>query len=445
MAIGEDGKKQPINLRALNICALSDMVVKLSLPLVGGKPVEIINSISAGIPPVLADEDRIRQVLHNLVGNAIKFTASGVIELSSRVIPPDDETGESGIVEISVSDTGIGVPAEYRESIFEVYSQVDTGDTRSYSGTGLGLAIAKQIIELHGGTIRVAPGMECGSVFTFSLPVSETLTAEDAGEVIIESMNDMSAGVGMVNNHASAAGPGDDAFAGNPVLLVVDDDPVNIRLLQNCLEPRNCVVKTATDGAGALEILERDGTIDLVLLDIMMPVMSGYEVCRRIRMRRSPEELPVIMLTAKNMMSDIDAAFDAGANDYIVKPFHLSELLVRSASMLKLRRVKKSAASGISIHSRGTVHSFTFSEIIYVTSSAKNIIIHAVDADTELPVMMKDIADRLPPDMFVRIHKCHIINIRFIRSLNHVISGRYRVLLRDEDDTYLPVGPAFLE
>ena len=113
------------------------------------------------------------------------------------------------------------------------------------------------------------------------------------------------------------------AFDGNPVFLVVDDDPVNVRVIQNYFESRQCVVKTAPDGISALDIIDRDDSIDLVLLDIMMPVMSGYEVCRRIRVNRSPEELPVIMLTAKNMMADINAAFDAGANDYIVKPFRI--------------------------------------------------------------------------------------------------------------------------
>jgi len=237
----------------------------------------------------------------------------------------------------------------------------------------------------------------------------------------------------------------DSAFGNKPVFLVVDDDPVNVRVLQNCFESKQCVVKTATDGISALDIIDRDGSIDLVLLDIMMPAMSGYEVCRRIRMNRAPEDLPVIMLTAKNMMSDIDAAFEAGANDYIVKPFQTSELLARVGTMLKLRNIRKSAAQGITIRDRNRAYSLSFSGIIYITSHSKNIVIHTSEGDIEVPVLMKEIIHRLPTDMFIRIHKSHVINIQYVHSISHVLSGRYRVRLRDNDDTVLPVGPAFLE
>ncbi len=434
-----------LNIRSVDLFTLSETIVKLSLPLTGDRPVEIINSISPETPPVHADENRIKQVLHNLVGNAVKFTLKGKIELSAAVISPDECVDGRGFVEVSISDTGIGVPAEHRESIFEAYSQVDTGDTRSYSGTGLGLSIAKQIVELHGGTIKVIPGIGCGSVFIFSLPLAVNISGKKDAAAAAEGINDLPPESDPVYINSRTDGS-INGFSGlNSVILIVDDDPVNVRMLKKLFESKNCMVKSAFDGINALEILERDDTIDLVLLDIMIPVISGYEVCRRIRIRRSPEELPVIMLTAKNMMSDIDAAFNAGANDYIVKPFRLSELLARSASMIKLRKVRKTAAASISIQSRGTVYTFTFDEIVYITSSAKNIIVHTVDADTVLNVMMKDMADRLPSDMFFRIHKSHIVNIRYISRLKHVISGRYRVYLCDVDNTELPVGPAFLE
>jgi len=436
-----------LNLRPVDLYALSSMVVNLSLPLVGGKPLQIINGIRPDTPAVCADEDRVRQVLYNLIGNAVKFTNSGRIELSARVL---DQTGTTvkgargNMVEVCVSDTGIGIPDEYREKIFEAYQQVDGSETRAYSGTGLGLAIAKKIIELHDGTVRVASGTG-GSVFCFSFPMSNEPALEALDKIIIEGMDDVLPADGPPERSRLPAGVSESAFDNNPVFLVVDDDPVNVRVIQNLFEPRKCVVKTAADGMSAIQIIEKGGPIDLVLLDIMMPVMSGYDVCKRIRLSCSPEELPVIMLTAKNMFSDIDAAFEAGANDYIVKPFHINELVARVSTMLKLRKVRRSAAEGITIRDRNSIYSIKFKDIIHITSHLKNISVHTEQKDIEVPVSMKEIGDRLPPDMFVRIHKSHIINIRYLRSVSHVLSGRYRVRLGDRENTELPVGPAFLE
>lgn len=438
-----------LTLRPVSMRLVSEAVVKLSLPLIGERSLGIINSINPGLPAVLADDDRVRQVLYNLVGNAIKFTGRGTIELSARVVPRDDgEVGEAetdAMLEVSVSDTGIGVPEQFRETIFEAYRQVDEGDTRAYAGTGLGLTIAKRIIELHGGTIRMEPGETGGSVFSFTLPLSRE-TLRDYPEVMfVESMDSATHPAGALGHSGYPYGDDDGFFEGRPSILVVDDDPVNVRMLRNYLESKRCMVKTANDGIAALDTIDADGSIDLVLLDIMMPVMSGYEVCRRIREKRGPEDLPVIMLTAKNRMSDIDAAFEAGANDYIVKPFLVRELFARAGAMLRLKNVRKPAAMGITVRSGKRLYSLTFREIVYITSHSKNIVIHALEGDIELPVMMKEIIHRLPPDIFVRIHKSHIINLGYLHSVSHVLSGRYRVRLKDADDTELPVGPAYLE
>lgn len=433
-----------LNLRPVDLYSLSEMVVKLSLPLVGGKSLKIINTIAPGTPAAHADEDRIRQVLCNLVGNAIKFTNRGTIELSARVLqqPDNDCNAMPGeMIEVNVSDTGIGVPDEFREKIFEPYRQADGGDTRAYPGTGLGLTIVKQIVELHNGAITVAPGAGGGSVFTFTLPVSNGPAPDVPEPVIIGGMDDTP----QAGEAQAGAGTYDVALDGNPVILVVDDDPVCIRVIQNYFESKRCVVKTASDGIRALDIIDRDNAIDLVLLDIMMPAMSGYDVCKRIRASRSPEELPVIMLTAKNMMADINAAFDAGANDYIMKPFRIRELLARVGTMLKLRNIRRSTAEGITIRGWNMAYSFKFSDIIRITSHSKNSVIHTAAGDIEVPAMMKEIIERFPPDMFLRIHKSHIININYVHSITHVRSGRYRVRLRDNVRTELPVGPAYLE
>lgn len=426
-----------LNLRPVDLHSVSTAVLKLTHPLVSEKPVTIINSIPENIPEVYADEDRIRQVLYNLLGNAIKFTNEGEIELSARHIDNEDN-GCSGEIEISVSDTGIGIPEEYYDIIFEPYRQVDDGDTRSYQGTGLGLAIAKQIVELHNGSIRVSPGQKRGSVFSFTLPVSDGTVMESSDEIIIENISDTgTAGVDIT------ASP--DIFSSHPVLLAVDDDPVNLRIVKQYFESKNCIVKTATDGIQALDMIGKDDTINLVLLDIMMPEISGNEICRRIRMNRSPEDLPVIMLTAKNLTADVNAAFSAGANDYVVKPFRITELHSRVHRMLHLKNIRKSSVEGITVRSRNRTYSLKFRDMLYITSHSKKIVLHTVEEDIELPILIKDIIGRLPQDVFIRIHKSYIINNSYLHSMSHVRSGRYRVRLRDDDDTELPVGPAFLD
>lgn len=432
-----------LDLRPVDLYTLSAFIVKLSLPLRGGKPVDIINSIRPDMPAVFADEDRVRQVLHNLVGNAVKFTNRGKIEVSARVIETDEDRDAGSMVAVSVSDTGIGVPPEFRETIFEAYRQVEGTDSRSYGGTGLGLAIAKQIVGLHGGTIGVEPGETEGSVFTFTLPVSSEPVSAIDENIVIESISDTAAIHESAETKSVTSGEPFVNFTGSPVFLAVDDDPLNITVLQNFLEARDCTVKTARDGITALDMLENDSTIDLVLLDIMMPGMSGYEVCRRIRATRSSEDLPVIMLTAKNMMSDINAAFEAGANDYIVKPFQAAELLARVNTMLMLRNIRRTASSGITIKLKNRTIPLLFSEIVYITSDAKKVILHTEKQDMELPVLMKEIIHRLPPDIFIRIHKSHVINTTYLKAIEHVQSGRYRVCLSDDDDTRLPVGPAY--
>ncbi len=433
-----------LNLSRLDLRRLCDSVIRLTLPLLGDRPVEIRNDISSDIPPVRADEERIRQVLHNLLGNAVRFTLKGSIALSARLRETSGDH-KTGMIEISVSDTGTGVPDDMKDIIFRPWIQANPRDSRTHGGSGLGLAIAKMIIELHRGSISAAAGEKGGSVFTFTLPLWSGGVPENREKMIIESIADTIPDQRLTGANFSPGGQSQPVFPGKPVFLIVDDDAVNIRILRNYLEMKNCVVMTAADGPSALEIIDNDPAIDLVFLDIMMPAMSGFDVCRSIRLRHGPEELPVIMLTAKNRMADIEEAFGAGANDYMVKPFHARELLARTETMLRLKNIRKSASAGINIQNGHSTYSFMFREMIYITSHLKKIIIHTSDGDTEVPVMMKEIADRLPPDIFTRIHKSHIINIQHLRSLSHVISGRYRVRLSDSDDTELPVGPTYLD
>lgn len=320
--------------KAVDVHSVIGVVLALSQHLIGDRQIELRHD-DTPVPPVDADEDRLEQVLHNLIGNAIKFTKEGAITVSARSLERRDN--EPAFVEIVVEDTGIGIPRDRQQLVFESFTQGDGAISREYGGTGLGLSISKQLVELHGGEIRLqsAPGQ--GTVVCFTLPISlEDSDAPAWTEVqrrvnTIEDLIDR----GTVPEDGPVEMP---ASNGTPyTVLVVDDDSINRRVLRNQLRMLSLHVVEADSGRAALEKVESI-QFDVILLDVMMPGLSGYEVCRFIREKSSPSELPIIMLTAKNRVIDIVAGLESGANDYLVKPFDSRELTARVANMLELKR-----------------------------------------------------------------------------------------------------------
>ena len=438
-----------LNLKPVDISSITDLVIKLSYIMMGDKSLEIINSIPADLPFALADEDRIKQVMHNLIGNAIKFTNKGTINISASVFQKDNHADDGSgietdsIIEITIADTGIGIPQTELGSIFDSFQQVDGTDSRIHGGTGLGLAITKQLVELHNGKLSVVSEVNKGSTFRFTLPVSKSPAI---GLLDTEkSKKDEESSIELKNHEEPYPEPLSFEFDHHPVILIVDDDPTNIKILQNYLGQDNCTLLTAMNGLQAMDIIKENGAVDLVLLDIMMPMISGYEVCRRIREKYTHEELPIIMLTAKTQISDINAGYEAGANDYIVKPFQIRELHTRMDTMLKLKNIHRPEPTGISLSDRGNDYHFEFNEIIYISIQSKKTVIHTLERDVEIAVMIKDFIESLPGGLFMRIHRQHIVNISHILKVSHVQSGRYKVILKDENDTDLPVGKAYVK
>ncbi|MDR2355356.1 MAG: response regulator, partial [Clostridiales Family XIII bacterium] len=322
-----------LQIRPVDLKTIVDTVLILSKPLIKGKDLSMVNEIDDALPAVGADENRIQQILYNLIGNAIKFTEKGRIVVSASVTPDGD------MVAVSVADTGIGISEDKFDQIFESFEQADGSTAREYGGTGLGLSISKKIIELHGGTISVASKPGEGAVFTFTMPLSdakreETALREAPRVIDIETF----AADAETTERAPAA-----ANAAGFRILAVDDEPVNIQVLNNLLTIRDYSVTAAYNGMEALDLFERGENFDLVLLDVMMPKMSGYEVCRRLRERYSLFELPIIMLTAKNRIQDVVLGFQSGANDYIQKPFDKEELLARARTLLELKGAMSAA------------------------------------------------------------------------------------------------------
>jgi two-component system sensor histidine kinase ChiS len=340
-----------LRIKPLGIRELTDVVLTLSQPLIGQKSLQLINSIGMDTPLVDADENRLQQILHNLIGNAIKFTESGVIEVSAELIscrggapvpaleslstddPPLNKGGE--YLAIIISDTGIGIPEDKLDTIFESFEQADGSTARVYGGTELGLAVTKKLVELHGGTISVESRVGEGSRFTFTLPVSQK-QVKISGKV---SPIIAYASTPQFTNESSSSASGSASSMGDIRVLIVDDDPVNLQVLVNNLSLQNYSITQAGNGLKALALMESGLRPDLILLDVMMPRMTGYEVCRRIRESFPANELPIVLLTAKDQISDLLEGFDSGANDYLTKPVSKQELLARMKTHIQLSKI----------------------------------------------------------------------------------------------------------
>ncbi len=319
-------RRQPVSMYAL-----ADVVLTLSRPLVGRKELQLVNTVGPELPLVEADENRVQQILHNLIGNAIKFTERGTVQVAARE--------QAGFLAITVADTGIGIPAERFARIFESFEQGDGSIERAYGGTGLGLAVTKQLVELHGGQIWVESALGAGSQFTFTLPLATgtpaTAEAPAADDYIPTVQFDE-------EEDLRAIMPVDASGAREPFdILIVDDEPINLQVLANHLALNHYRVTQAENGPEALQLIEGGLRPDLVLLDIMMPRMSGYEVCRRLRAQFPPNALPVVMLTAKNRVADLIEGFNVGSNDYLTKPFSKNELLARIKTHLYLSKINE--------------------------------------------------------------------------------------------------------
>lgn len=307
-------------VRAVDVHVVTDIVLTLARPLAGKKKVDLVNAIDPDLPPASADENRLQQILLNLVGNAVKFTPCGKVEVSA-------EASREQLC-ITVTDTGIGIPQDKFDIIFESFEQGDGSVAREYGGTGLGLAVTKKLVELYGGTIRVSSVVGEGSQFSFTLPVSKEKPNENSGTREKPLSPLQSAEPTLVE----IPGPEEGHFR----ILVVDDEPVNIQVLVNLFSLSNYCILNAPNGIEAMELVEKFGKPDLVLLDVMMPRMSGFEVCQKLRETWSPSELPIILLTAKNQIEDLIKGFEVGASDYITKPFSKNELLARTMLHLQL-------------------------------------------------------------------------------------------------------------
>lgn len=287
--------------------------------------IAIKNNLSSSASLVYADEARLWQILNNLIGNAVKYTESGMIKLSSK--------RQGNKTYISVTDTGIGMSMRDAGRIFDKSVRLSEAE-RKAEGVGIGLYLVRQLVEQMGGSIFVewsTPGR--GTCITFTLNSCEQ---EDyAG-----------------SENQEAGGPAKEyPFTQNyleqmhsaPVrILAVDDNPDNLKIIRNMLEDCSFTIDCTQNGGEALKLIDR-AAYDMMILDVMMPDMSGFEVCRTVRERYSHFELPILLLTACDSTEEIMTGFWAGANDYVVKPADRVELRARVFSLIALHQSVKSA------------------------------------------------------------------------------------------------------
>lgn len=354
----------------VNISELPTQLEQLFLPVANQKDIEFHITKEKTVPEVFfTDAKKFQQILKNLLSNAFKFTEKGSVSLNidklqnHQVTPCMQKISEDWL-EISVTDTGIGIPPEKHQLIFETFQQADGATVRKYGGSGLGLSICREFSRLLGAKITLDSEEGKGSTFTLTIPslpdgideeenINLSYAEMSAASVTdiddIEELEELEAMEAsrfeeqpvedkVEKEEPPAVSPQNELEVfQNKKVLIVDDDNRNIYALKRVLENRGMATLVAKDGLECLDVMQKEHDIDVVLMDIMMPNMDGYETMSIIRNEMKLTDLPIIALTAKAMKNDRDKSLEAGASDYISKPLNLEQLF----SVLRVWLVSK--------------------------------------------------------------------------------------------------------
>jgi PAS domain S-box-containing protein len=297
------------------------------------KSIQLETKLAPNLPELIVDERRIRQVLINLLNNAVKFTPDGghiTLAVSchplsaQEAIASTSELAVSSYLHIAISDTGIGIAPENISKLFQPFIQIDSALNRQYQGTGLGLALVKRIVEMHGGKVMLSSEVGVGSCFTVILPCTEPASASVF--VTMENQTELSIESGQSQQTA-------------PVILLVEDNEANIISVSSYLTAKGYLIVLANNGKEAIA-LAGSAKPDLILMDIQMPVMDGLEAMQKIRQIPNLVNVPIIALTALAMENDIKRCIDAGANDYLSKPVKLRQLTKTIQQFLDPKRLE---------------------------------------------------------------------------------------------------------
>jgi len=348
----EAGKLE-VDMEDLYLEDLEDFVKKTFSPLTDKKGIRLVTHMGKDLPErIQTDPQRALQIIKNLLSNAIKFTEKGSVTLDIHQPDPDTifanpELTPGNCIAFDVADTGIGIPKEKADLIFEAFQQADGTVSRKFGGTGLGLTISRSLTRLLGGEIRMESEPGKGSTFTLFLPkqskinpeetrsMTDTISTEDPDEdqepAPVDALTIAPLEPVLIEPDSEAIpvrdGGKPDKIFEHKKILIVDDDMRNVFVLTKILEEKNVEIVAGRNGLDGLEKLRQNPDTSLVIMDIMMPEMDGYEAMREIRKEKRFARLPIIALTAKAMKGDREKCIQAGANDYLAKPVSNEQLI----------------------------------------------------------------------------------------------------------------------
>ena len=356
---------------------------------------ELIVEYDQNIPEVLlGDPMRLRQIILNLMSNAVKFTSGGKISASVRLL---NEDKKKVTLEFAITDTGIGIPEDKVATIFENFQQASTGTSKMYGGTGLGLAIAKQLIESQGGSIGVKSKIDEGSTFIFIMSFQKT-------------------NKGVKENAETQSTPSE-TEPKNIKVLVVEDIALNQLLMKTLLDDFGFERDIASNGKIAIEKLQNN-TYDVILMDLQMPEMDGFEATDYIR-NTMKLNIPIIALTANVTSADLEKCKAVGMNDYISKPIEEKILyqkivdLVKQPMLLKPNNVKDNEKLNENTDQEKESEKLKCTDLTYLTQRTKSnqkllmemITLYLEQTPPILFAMKQSVADKDWPSLYKAVHK----------------------------------------
>lgn len=384
-----DAGELRLRVAPFNAAELFEQVVSSFQPLATRKSIRLESRFECDVTTLHADRHQLERAIVNLLGNALKFTPPGG-EVTLVCRPVDD-----AMLEVAVQDTGIGIPSQFLTRIFDRFAQVDTDETRRFEGTGVGLALVREIVELHGGSIVAESELGAGSTFRLRLPTSvegipqssieRRVVNVQTGQYRRSTDRDPLAWFPTSNrrpvpNVPQDPEPREERRSGHATeetstlgrVLVVEDN-ADLRRYVADLLGAHFHVEVATNGREGLEAAT--ATLPTVVVsDVMMPEMSGLEMCKELKARGETQHIPVILLTAKKGVEQSLEGFDVGADDYITKPFSSRELLARVRVQVKLRQLSEQLAMQEKVSLMGLLSSGLAHEV----KNPANAILNAV-------------------------------------------------------------------
>ncbi|MFS0873486.1 response regulator [Paenibacillus xylanilyticus] len=294
----------------------------------GKKNLELDYFLEDSVPElVYGDMARLRQVLMNLIANAIKFTDQGGVYL---IVSVNEEKDGRMTLEFAVKDTGIGISSDKVDRLFQPFSQLDTSMTRKYGGTGLGLAICRTLVEMMGGNIYLDTSEKRGATFIFTIQVQRYVETE------------------LLSGNGEERSEDVESYEMQPSVLIVDDHPINQKLMAIMLSKLGFISDTAEDGQKALDMVLENPNYDYIFMDLQMPVMDGLECTRRIRESLPKEKQPVVLAMTANVMEGIQQrCLAVGMDDYISKPVKMGSVKQKLSRFQEERQIYKSHSSAM--------------------------------------------------------------------------------------------------